>query len=73
MAVWKLYVPTVTQAMRGRDMLSGAGIHAYISRNTDISAGVGCGYVIAVHGDGIAAERILRQKGIKITRKSEGR
>lgn len=63
------YVPTVTQAMRGKDALTKAGISAFVSRNTDMHAGAGCSYSIAVNGDGVRAERVLQQGGIKITRK----
>jgi len=63
------YVPTVTQAMRGKDVLQKAGVTAFVSRNTDMHAGAGCSYSIAVTGDGIRAEQILQKSGVKITRK----
>lgn len=64
------YVPTMTQAMRGKDALRKAGLVGLVSRNTDMHAGEGCSYSIAVSGDGVRAERVLQQHGIKITRKA---
>ncbi len=64
------YVPTMTQAMRGKDALGTAGITGFVSRNTDLHAGEGCSYSIAVSGDGVRAERVLQQHGVKITRKA---
>lgn len=62
------YVPTVTQAMRGKEVLAAAGIRAFVGRNTDMQAGEGCSYSITVTGDGRRAEYVLQQKHIKITR-----
>ncbi len=73
MARWNFYVPTITQAMRGKEVLKAAGVPAFVSRNTDMQAGEGCSYMIAVHTDGMRAEKILLQKNIKITRKDGGR
>ena len=62
------YVPTMTQAMRGKDALRTAGMVGFVSKNTDLHAGEGCSYSIAVSGDGVRAERVLQQHGVKITR-----
>lgn len=64
------YVPTITQAMRGKDVLRAAGIAGFVSRNTDMHAGEGCSYSIAVSGDGARAERVLQHNGVKVTRKA---
>lgn len=64
------YVPTMTQAMRGKEVLRAVGITGFVSRNTDMHAGEGCSYSIAVTGDGERAERALQQHGVKITRKA---
>ena len=64
------YVPTMTQAMRGKEVLRVGGVVGYVSRNTDMHASEGCSYSIAVTGDGEKAERILQQHGVKITRKA---
>ncbi len=73
MGRWNFYVPTITQAMRGKEVLRASGISAFIGRNTDMNAGAGCSYSISVTAGGAAAERILRQHRIKITRKDTGR
>lgn len=63
------YVPTVTQAMRGKEILTAAGIQAQVGRNTDMQAGKGCGFVLTVFSEGQRAERLLMQKNVRITRK----
>ncbi len=73
MGRWNFYVPTMTQALRGKEVLAAAGIRAFVSRNTDMHAGEGCSYMITVPADGAKAERVLAQKNIKITRKDSGR
>lgn len=70
---WNFYVPTITQAMRGKEVLTAGGMRAFVSRNTDMQAGVGCSYMITVQRDGAKAERLLAQKNIKITRVDRGR
>lgn len=73
MGRWNFYVPTITQAMRGKEALTAAGLRAFVSRNTDMHASEGCSYMIAVQADGAKAEQILKRKNIKITRKDNGR
>ncbi len=68
MMTMNFYVPTMTQAMRGKSILMHAGIRAFVNRNTDMHAGEGCSYSIAVTTDGEKAERLLRQNHIQITR-----
>lgn len=62
------YVPTVTAAMRGKEVLQAAGIQAFVSRNTDMNASAGCSYSISVLRDGMRARRVLQQSRIRITR-----
>ena len=62
------YVPTMTQALRGKTVLMQAGIRAFVNRNTDMHAGEGCSYSIAVTENGDKAEWLLRQNHIQITR-----
>lgn len=73
MPKWNFYVPTVTQAMRGKTVLAAAGIPAFISRNTDMHAGEGCGYIIIVQQNNERAAAVLTNNNIKITRKETGR
>lgn len=70
---WNFHVPTLTQATRGKEVLTAAGIRAFVSRNTDMHAGAGCSYSITVTANAAQAERILRQQHIEITRKYAGR
>ena len=65
------YLSTHTAAMRGRDILTAAGIHAYVGRNTDLYAGEGCGYTLTVQASGERAEGLLRQYKVPVTRKEE--
>lgn len=69
---WNFYVPTITQAMRGKEALRTAGIRSFVGRNTDMKAGRGCSYSITVPNFGEKAERILLEKHIDITRKETG-
>lgn len=62
------YVPTITQAMRGKSVLLNAGIRAFVSRNSDMRAGEGCSYSIAVVGDDRRAQTLLLQNQIQVTR-----
>ncbi len=62
------YVPTITAAMRGKEVLAAAGMQAYVSRNTDMNASAGCSYSISVMHDGMRAQRVLQQNRIRITR-----
>lgn len=66
---YNFYVSTMTQALRGRDFLSRVGIRAFVSRNTDIHAGAGCGFSIAVMDNGEKAAQILQKQHIQITRR----
>lgn len=68
MANRAIYVGSVTNAMRGKQLLAGHGMTAYIRRATNMSAGDGCGYSLLVTGDGQRAEQILRTAGVRIVR-----
>ncbi len=69
---WNFYVPTITQAMRGKEVLKMAGIGSFVGRNTDMKAGRGCSYAITVPNFGEKAEGILLKNNIAITRKETG-
>ncbi len=73
MGRWNFYVPTITAAMRGKEILRSAGIRSFVGRNTDMNAGVGCSYAITVPENGDTAERILRSRHIDITRTETGK
>ncbi len=60
-----LAVGSVTNAMRGRDLLSQNGITAHVgrARPNDVN---GCGYTLTVWGDVDRARHLLKTAGIRI-------
>lgn len=60
-----IVVSSVTYAIKGRDILFGHGIRAYVERIPQM-ADAGCGYGIYVPGNADEAERILRNHDVKI-------
>ena len=68
MANRAIYVGSVTNAMRGKQLLEGHGMAAYIRRAINTAAGDGCGYSLLVTGDGRRAEQILRNGGVRVVR-----
>lgn len=64
----KVYaVGSVTNAMRGRDLLSQNGLRAYIGRDTS-GEKQGCGYTLTVTGDQERAAQLLAAAGIRVRR-----
>ncbi|MCI8554228.1 MAG: DUF3343 domain-containing protein [Clostridiales bacterium] len=62
-----LNVSSVTNAMRGRSLLEGNGIHATVSRALEPDGTNGCGYSIRVQErDAERAEKLIRSIGIPI-------
>lgn len=58
---------TVTYAIKGRDILRKKGFKARIEKSAVIERDSGCGYAIILESGNIdAAEKILRNAGIKI-------
>lgn len=68
MANRRMYVGSVTNAMRGKSLLESEGIRAFIQRASNPSAGDGCGYSLLVTGDVRRAEQILRSRGVRVVR-----
>lgn len=61
-----ILVASVTYAMKGREILQGHGIKAYIERtpkNLDINS---CGYCLFVPFEIDKAESILQKSGVKV-------
>lgn len=56
-------VSSVTNAMRGREVLARAGITAFVGRAN--AAEEGCGYTLATASDGQRAAALLRAAGIR--------
>lgn len=62
-------VSSITNAMRGKELLERNGIHGYINRTVDEEGNNGCGYSLLVSGNTAKAESLLRASGIRITGK----
>ena len=71
MANYYIHVGSVTNAMRGKQLLEEQGIRAYLHRALQPSAGDGCGYSLLVTGDVKRAEQVLRQRGVRVIRITE--
>ena len=59
-------VSSITNAMRGKNLLERNGIHGYINRTVDEEGNNGCGYSLLVTGDTVRAESLLRAAGVRI-------
>ena len=68
MANHYIHVGSVTNAMRGKRVLEGQGIRAYLHRTSHPADGDGCGYSLLVTEGLNRAEQILRQNGIRVIR-----
>ena len=61
-----IYTGTVTYAIRGRDILRNNGIKAWVEKYSSKNNDLGCGFGVAFEGDISVAEKLLREKGVKI-------
>lgn len=68
-AAIKVAVGSVTNAMRGKEILQKNGITAYVGRVSPDQA-TGCGYTLTVSGDIARAEQLLTAAGIRVRRLS---
>lgn len=58
---------TVTYAIKGRDILRKKGFKARVEKSSSLIEKSGCGYAIVLENGNIdAAEKILRNAGVKI-------
>ena len=57
-----LYIGTLTNAYRARDILRAAGSVAYVSRMA--GAADGCGYRVVTEMDAVRAAALLRGRGV---------
>ena len=62
---------SITYAIKGRDILRGAGYKASIERKTSEASGSGCGYSVIFEGDIKKAEAILKKAGVKMLKIEE--
>lgn len=58
-------VGSVTNAMRGKELLAKNGLTAYVGR-VKPDAATGCGYTLTVTGDQEKATRLLAAAGIRV-------
>ncbi len=65
-----ILVSSVTYAMRARELLLQSGIRGYVERIPK-TAETGCGYGVYVPEGADAAERILRDNGIRVLGRME--
>lgn len=70
----KIYivVGSITNAMRGNEILLGYGIRSVIKRNQSFNKTMGCGYSLEVKEDGDKAVELLRQYNIRVRDVIEG-
>ena len=61
------FVGSVTNAMRGKELLEKNGMRAYVGR-AEATRDTGCGYTLTVTGDTEAAVRLLEAAGIRARR-----
>ena len=65
MQKYMLITPSVTYALKGRDVLRRLGFSARVERRNSQKS-TGCGYGIVTDGDIRRAERALQSSGVKI-------
>ncbi len=65
-----IMVSSVTYAMKSRELLARSGIRGYVERVPKTSE-TGCGYGVYVPDGADAAEKILRDNGIRILGRME--
>jgi len=66
-----IMVSSVTYAMQGRELLRQYGIKAQIERTPKRQQRQGCGYSLYVPQNTEEAERILKEKGIRVIGRAE--
>ncbi len=71
MANQYIHIGSISNAMRGKNLLEKYGIRAYIHRASDPPDGDGCGYSLLVTGHGGQAADILRKNGVRVIRISD--
>lgn len=66
MQEYLIFTGTVTQALKGRDILRKKGIKAYVQKVSGNEKGMGCGYAIVIKDNIRLAEEMLIQNGIRM-------
>ena len=68
MANHYIHVGSITNAMRGKYLLEEQGVRVYLHRAAQPAINDGCGYSLLVTDELQKAEKILRQRGVRIIR-----
>lgn len=63
-----IHVGSVTNAMRGKQLLEEQGIRAYLHRTSRPTEGDGCGYSLLVTDGVEKAVSILQKRGVRVIR-----
>lgn len=71
MANFYIHVGSVTNAMRGKQLLEEQGMRAYLHRASHPADGDGCGYSLLVTDGVTSAVQILRKRGVRVIRVTE--
>ena len=71
MQEYLIFTGTVTQGLKGRDILRKKGIKADLRKVSGNEKGIGCGYAIVIKDKVRLAEEMLIQNGIKILKKTK--
>ena len=66
-----IFVGSITNAMRGKQLLERQGIRAYLHRSTTNSSIDGCGYSLLVTENVVRVEQILKNSGVRVIRISD--
>lgn len=68
-----IIMSSITNAMRGRELLRRNGIPCEIERVPKSRMRQGCGYGLYVRGNTAKAEELLRQNGLRVSGITDGR
>lgn len=68
MANYYIHVGSITNAMRGKQLLEEQGIRAFLHRTSHPMEGDGCGYSLLISNTEEQAAQILRQRGVRVIR-----
>lgn len=68
MANYYIHVGSITNAMRGKQLLEEQGIRAFLHRTSHPAEGDGCGYSLLISNTAEQAAQILRQRGVRVIR-----
>ena len=68
MSNYYIHVGSITNAMRGKQLLEAEGIRAYLHRTSHPTDGDGCGYSLLVSDRVDKAVNTLKKRGVRVIR-----